>query len=90
MPGYIIQRMLEGEGPIQVWRSQRAMTIDALAKRVGISAAALVELETEGQRADSDALADIATALNVPIAFLRASKSEGEARTSPDESGSKA
>ena len=50
-PCHIMQRILEGEGPIKVWREHRCIPIAALANKVGLSSAEMIELEIEGQGA---------------------------------------
>lgn len=69
-PRHIGQRILDGEGPIQVWREHRCISIATLAKKVGLSPAAMIELEIEGQGADGALLTDIAAVLNVPVEHL--------------------
>jgi transcriptional regulator with XRE-family HTH domain len=76
-PHHITKRILEGEGPIQVWRERRCMPLATLAKRVGISPSALMELEIEGQAADAALLASIAVALRVPVTHLTMSQDKG-------------
>src|SRR5687768_9531625 len=58
VPRHITQRILDGEGPIQVWREYRCLSIPALAKKVGLNPAAVMELEIEGQGADGALLTD--------------------------------
>jgi transcriptional regulator with XRE-family HTH domain len=69
-PRHIGQRISDGEGPIQVWREHRCISIATLAKKVGLSSAAVMELEIERQGADGALLIDIAAALNVPVEYL--------------------
>jgi transcriptional regulator with XRE-family HTH domain len=69
-PRHIGQRISDGEGPIQVWREHRCIPITALAKKVGLSPAAMMELEIEGQGADGALLTDIAAVLGVPVEYL--------------------
>ena len=70
VPRHIRQRILDGEGPVQVWREYRCLSIPALAKKVGLNPAAVMELEIEGQGADGALLTHIAAVLNVPVEYL--------------------
>jgi DNA-binding XRE family transcriptional regulator len=61
------------EHPIVVWRTTRALTQSALAKKAGISAPALSKIErSPGFKARAGTRQKLAAALNVPEAWLYA------------------
>ena len=74
VPRHITQRILEGEGALQVWREHRCIPIATLARKVGISPSALMELESEGQSPDLDLLTRIASVLSVSTEDLTATQ----------------
>src|SRR3546814_18221838 len=49
IPFEMVERLLDGENPVRVWREHRGLTLKALAERAGISAACLSQIEG-GQR----------------------------------------
>ena len=60
IPSEVVDSLFAGDNPIRVWRRHRALTIDELAGRAGISPAYLSQLETgkrEGKLATIAALA---------------------------------
>src|SRR3546814_3871263 len=58
----MVERLLDGENPVRVWREHRGLTVKALAERAGISAAYLSQIEG-GQRDGSlDTMRKIAEA----------------------------
>lgn len=67
IPASIVNRMLDGENPIRVWREYRGLTAAALAQQAGISAAYLSELETGKKEGSVAALSRIAAALGVTV-----------------------
>jgi DNA-binding XRE family transcriptional regulator len=67
IPAEYVNRMVEGENKIKVWRAFRGMTIKALADAAGISAAYLWQLEGGTREGSLDALTKLAEVLNVTI-----------------------
>jgi DNA-binding XRE family transcriptional regulator len=67
VPIEVADRLIAGEWPLRVWREYRAVKSADLAKRVGVSAPYMSQLEA-GKRVPSiDVLKKLATALNVDI-----------------------
>lgn len=66
VPDDILRRELAGESPVKLWRTQRNLTQDELAGRVGISKPYLSQIETGKRQGTVDTLRAIARALDVP------------------------
>ncbi len=69
-PIEVADRLLAGENPIKVYRSQRGMTQNQLAATVNINAVYLSQIETGKRTGSARTLAAIATALNVDVGDL--------------------
>jgi ribosome-binding protein aMBF1 (putative translation factor) len=67
IPSEIVDRFLDGENSIRVWREYRGLTATDLAVKAEISAAYLSELETGKKTGTVDTLRKIATALNLTL-----------------------
>lgn len=63
----IVDRLLDGENRIRVWREHRGLTLDLLAERAGIAQAYLSQLETGKREGEIDTLRAIAGALALTI-----------------------
>lgn len=79
VPLEFVDRLIDGENPIRVWRDFRGMTSKDLAKAIGISAAYLSEIETGKKDGSLSVFRNIARALRVDIDDLF----WGEDRKSP-------
>ena len=67
LPEEMVDRILDGENPIRVWREHRGLTVKALAEEAGIAPAYLSQLET-GKRAGTVAtVKKLAGALGVRV-----------------------
>jgi DNA-binding XRE family transcriptional regulator len=66
IPAEFANRILDGESPVRVWREYRGLTEKGLAARVGISEAALGQIES-GDLSRVETLKRIAAALNVDL-----------------------
>ncbi len=67
IPGKIVDRLLDGENRIRVWREHRGLSATELAAKAEISGAYLSELETGKKTGTVDTLRKLATALNVDL-----------------------
>lgn len=67
IPSDIVDRLLDGENKIKVWREYRGMTGKALADAAGMSAPYLSQLESGAREGSLDALKKLAEALKVTI-----------------------
>lgn len=67
IPAEFVNRMIDGESKIKVWRDYRGMSAKALADAAGISAAYLSQIEKGVREGSLDAMKKIAEALKVTI-----------------------
>ncbi|BBK38666.1 hypothetical protein STAQ_37440 [Allostella sp. ATCC 35155] len=67
IPAEFVNRMLDGENPIRVWRDCRGMTASQLAENVGISQDFLSQLENGKRDPSVVVLKAIAAALRVDL-----------------------
>jgi len=63
----IVDRILDGESRIRVWRDHRGLTSSALAEKAGIAQAFLSQIETGKRDGTIDTLRRIAAALGVSL-----------------------
>lgn len=67
IPSAITYAILDGENPIKVWREYRRLTQQQLAQAAGISTSYLSQIESGKRQGKIEALAAIATALNLSL-----------------------
>ena len=67
IPAEIVNRILDGEHPIKVWREFNGMTQEMLARKTGISKAYISQLERRKRLGRADVLKSIAAALNLAV-----------------------
>lgn len=67
IPAEVVNRILDGENPVRVWRKHRGMTLHELAKRVGIGSAYLSQVETGKRDGTVVTLRRIANELGVAL-----------------------
>jgi DNA-binding Xre family transcriptional regulator len=67
VPGEIVDRLLDGDNRIRVWRDHRGMSGAELAAAAGISGAYLSELEAGKKTGGLATLRKLATALRVDL-----------------------
>lgn len=70
VPDEIVRRELAGESPVKLWREQRGLTQEGLAKLAGISKPYLSQIETGKRQGTVDTLSAIACSLDVPLEVL--------------------
>jgi len=70
VPGEVTFAILEGTNPIRAWRENKNIKMNALAKKVGISAAYLSQIENGKRNPTIDTLKAIAIELNIEIEML--------------------
>ncbi|MCB1721048.1 MAG: helix-turn-helix transcriptional regulator [Rhodospirillales bacterium] len=66
-PFEIAERLLAGENPVRVYRTYRNMTQTTLASQIGLSQAAIAEIESGRKMGSTASLKKIAQALNVDL-----------------------
>ena len=70
IPSEFVNRILDGENPIRVWRDLRGLSAKDLAMTCGISAAYLSEIENGHKEGSITVLKKLAEALNVSLEDL--------------------
>ncbi|MBW8283948.1 MAG: helix-turn-helix transcriptional regulator [Rhizobium sp.] len=67
IPSEFVDRMIDGESPVRVWREYRGLSAKDLAAKAGISTAYLSEIETGKKDGSVSALKSIADALKLDL-----------------------
>jgi DNA-binding Xre family transcriptional regulator len=67
LPGELVQRLIAGEHPIRVWRAHRGFTREGLSAAAGLSPSYVTEIETRRKPGSFNAIAKLATALEVSL-----------------------
>ncbi|MBW8298158.1 MAG: helix-turn-helix transcriptional regulator [Hydrogenophaga sp.] len=67
IPSEVVDRMVDGESPVRVWRDYRGLSAKDLAAKAGISTAYLSEIETGKKDGSVSALKSIADALKLDL-----------------------
>lgn len=67
IPAGIVNRLLEGENPVRVWRSHRGLSARELASKTELSAPYISEIESSKKEGSISALKKIAAALDVDL-----------------------
>ncbi len=78
IPAEFVNRMIDGESPVRVWRDFRGLSAKDLAASAGISAAYLSEIESQKKEGSISVLKKIARALKVDLDDLVAWGEETE------------
>ena len=67
IPAEYVNRMLDGENKIRVWREYRGLTVKALAEAAGVTPAYLSQIETGAREGTLATLKKLSAALRVTI-----------------------
>jgi DNA-binding XRE family transcriptional regulator len=67
IPAEVVNRLLDGENKIKVWRMHRGLTQQALAEACGVSKPYVSQLEANTRLASQAVLRKLATALRVDL-----------------------
>lgn len=67
IPAEYVNRMIDGENKVKVWRDFRSMSAKALADAAGMSAPYLSQIESGAREGSLDALKKLAEVLRVTI-----------------------
>lgn len=70
IPAAVVDRLLDGDNPVRVWREFRGLTSAQLATACGVSSAAISQLETGKRQPSVALLKKLATALRVELEQL--------------------
>jgi DNA-binding XRE family transcriptional regulator/mRNA-degrading endonuclease RelE of RelBE toxin-antitoxin system len=67
IPAQYVNRMIDGENKIRVWREYRGLTVKALAEAAGVTPAYLSQIETGAREGTIETLKKLSAALRVTI-----------------------
>jgi len=67
IPSEMVNRIIDGENLVKVWREYRGLTISALAERAGISQSYLSQIESGDREGTVATYKKLAAALNLSI-----------------------
>lgn len=67
IPSAIVDRILDGENKVRVWRDHRGLSAKDLAEKAGISAAYLSQIETGARDGSFETIKRIAAALRLSV-----------------------
>lgn len=67
LPAAMVDRILDGENPIRVWREHRGLSVKALAEKAGITPAYLSQVETGKRDGTVETLRKLAGALGATL-----------------------
>jgi DNA-binding XRE family transcriptional regulator len=67
IPAEFVNRMIDGDNKVRVWREYRGLTIKALAEAAGLTPAYLSQIETGVREGTVETYKKIAAALRVKI-----------------------
>jgi DNA-binding XRE family transcriptional regulator len=69
-PSGVVDRLLDGENPIKVWREYQGITQSQLAAKAGVTVAHISQLESGKRDCSVKMLKVLATVLNVDMEML--------------------
>ncbi len=67
VPAGIVDRLLDGENPVKVWREHRGLSASALAAACGLTPAAVSQIESGKRSPSVETLKSIAAPLGVDV-----------------------
>jgi DNA-binding XRE family transcriptional regulator len=67
VPAEVVNRLVEGENPVRVWREHRGLTQARLADAAGVSVSTVSYIESGARRPSISVIQSLAAALNVDI-----------------------
>jgi ribosome-binding protein aMBF1 (putative translation factor) len=67
LPVELVERMLDGESPVRIWREHRGLTLGDLADRAGIAPSYVSEIETGRKPGSVAALTKLAGVLGIDL-----------------------
>ena len=79
IPATVVDRLLDGDNPVRVWREYRGLTATDLAKACGVTAAAISQIESGKRKSSVTLLKKIARTLNVDLDSLIVTEVDSEA-----------
>jgi DNA-binding XRE family transcriptional regulator len=76
VPAHVVERLIDGDNPITVWREHRGLTISALAEKAGLSQSYLSQIESGKREGRVGMLVNLARALSVGLEDLVPTQNE--------------
>ena len=70
VPAEVVDRLLDGDNPVRVWREYRGLSAADLAKECGVTAAAISQIESGKRQSSVTLLKKIARTLKVDLDTL--------------------
>jgi DNA-binding XRE family transcriptional regulator len=67
LPAELVERMLDGESPVRIWREHRGLTLGELAARAGIAPSYVSEIETGKKPGSVAAFGKLARVLGITV-----------------------
>jgi len=67
VPSSVIDRLVDGDPPLRVWREHRGLTLEELARRVAVSRGYLSQIEHRKKGGTVDLFVKLAKALQVSV-----------------------
>lgn len=67
LPAEMVNRILDGENPVRVWREHRELSTKALAEAAGLASAYISQIETGKREGTIETMRKIAVALNITM-----------------------
>ena len=76
VPGEVVHAILDGAQPLRAWRQHRRLTLDGLARQVGVSKGYLSQIENGRKSGTLDLVRRLAAVLDVTLDDLAGWKNE--------------
>ena len=73
IPAAVVDRLLDGEAPLTVWRAYRGLSQSELARQSGVNRIQIIDIESGRKTGSVTTLKKLATALRVDLDDLVAS-----------------
>jgi DNA-binding XRE family transcriptional regulator len=67
VPGLVVDRLLDGEQPLVVWRQHRGLTQSELARRSGVNRVQIIDIEAGRKTGSVETLRKLASTLDIDI-----------------------
>jgi ribosome-binding protein aMBF1 (putative translation factor) len=67
IPAEMVNRLIDGENPVRVWRKHRGLSLAELAQRAKLSESYLSQIETGQRKGPVDKMQSLAAVLNVLV-----------------------
>ena len=79
IPAEVVDRLLDGDNPVRVWREYRRLSATDLAKACGVTASAISQIESGKRKSSVILLKKIARILKVDLDNLTVTENDSQA-----------